>query len=108
MTPWTVAHQAPLSMGSLRQENWSGLQCPPPGDHPNPGIDPGLLHCRQILLPSEPPGKPRQKAGQNNRTLVVRERRPKTGEVKRDKVQSPSCILCPKRSHRKALSERIT
>ena len=36
--PWTVAHQAPLSMGFSRQEYWSGLPCPPPGDLPNPGI----------------------------------------------------------------------
>ena len=37
---WTVAHQAPLSMGVSRQEDWSGLPCPPPGDLPNPGIEP--------------------------------------------------------------------
>ena len=39
VTPWTVAHQAPLSMGFSRQEYWSGLPCPPPGDFPNPGIE---------------------------------------------------------------------
>ena len=39
-TPWTVAHQAPLSMGFSWQEYWSGLLCPPPGDLPNPGIEP--------------------------------------------------------------------
>ena len=39
-TPWTVAHQAPLSMGFSRQEYWSGLPFPPPGDLPNPGIKP--------------------------------------------------------------------
>ena len=38
-TPRTVAHQAPLSMGFSRQEYWSGLPCPPPGDVPNPGIE---------------------------------------------------------------------
>ena len=48
-TPWTVAHQAPLFMGFSRQEYWSGLPCPPPGDPPEPGIELGLLHCRQIL-----------------------------------------------------------
>ena len=37
---WTIAHQAPLSMGFSRQEYWSGLQCPPPGDLPNPGFEP--------------------------------------------------------------------
>ena len=39
--PWTVAHQAPLSMGILRQEYWSGLPFPPPGDLPDPGVKPG-------------------------------------------------------------------
>ena len=39
-TPWTVAHQAPLSMGFSRQEYWSGLPLPPPRDFPNPGIGP--------------------------------------------------------------------
>ena len=38
VTLWTVACQAPLSMGFSRQEHWSGLLCPPPGDLPNPGI----------------------------------------------------------------------
>ena len=41
MTPWTVALQAPLSMGFSRPEYWSGLPCPPPGDLPDPGIKPG-------------------------------------------------------------------
>ena len=39
-TPWTVAYQAPLSMGFSRQECWSGLPCPPPGGLPNPGMEP--------------------------------------------------------------------
>ena len=43
MTPWTVALQAPLSMGFSRQEYWSGLPCPPPGDLPNPGVKPTSL-----------------------------------------------------------------
>ena len=38
-TPWTVACQAPLSMGFSRQESWSGLSCPPPGDLPDPEIE---------------------------------------------------------------------
>ena len=42
-TPGTVAHQASLSMGFSRQEYWSGLPCPPPGDLPNPGIEPVTL-----------------------------------------------------------------
>ena len=43
VTPWTVAHQAPLSMGFSRQEYWSGLPCPPPGHLPDPGIEPVSL-----------------------------------------------------------------
>ena len=51
-TPWTVAHQAPLSMGFSRQENWSGLRfslpfpCLPPGDLPSSGIKPASLVFR--------------------------------------------------------------
>ena len=40
VTPWTVAYQAPLSMGFPRQEYWSGLPFPSPGDLPDPGIEP--------------------------------------------------------------------
>ena len=43
VTPWTVAHQAPLSMGFSRQEYWSGLPCPPAGDLPDSGIEPATL-----------------------------------------------------------------
>ena len=42
-TPWTIAHQAPLSMGFFRQGYWSGLPCPPPGDLPDSGIKPTSL-----------------------------------------------------------------
>ena len=55
--PWTVAHQAPLSMGFSRQEYWSGLPFPPPGDLPNPGIESGSPALEADALPSEPPGK---------------------------------------------------
>ena len=40
VTPWTVAHQVPLSMGLSEKEYWSGLPFPPPGDLPDPGIEP--------------------------------------------------------------------
>ena len=43
VTPWTVAHQAPLSVGFSRQEYCSGLSCPPLGNLPNPGIEPTSL-----------------------------------------------------------------
>ena len=57
-TPWTVAHQAPLSIGFSRQENWSGLPFPSPGDLPDPGLEPGSPTLQADALLSEPPGKP--------------------------------------------------
>ena len=58
MTPWTVAYQAPLSMGYSRQEYWSGLTFPSPGDLPDSGIEPGSPALQADSLPAEPPGKP--------------------------------------------------
>ena len=55
--PWTVAHQAPLSMEFSRQEYWSGEPSPSPGDLPNPGIEPGAPALQAGSLPSEPPRK---------------------------------------------------
>ena len=52
-TPWTVARQAPLSMGFSRKEYWSGLPFPPPGDLPNPGIKPGSPALQADSLPTE-------------------------------------------------------
>ena len=56
-TAWTAARQAPLSMGFSRQEYWSGLPCPPPGDLPNPGIEPRSPTLQADSSLSEPPGK---------------------------------------------------
>ena len=56
-TPWTVARQAPPSMGFSRQEYWSGLPFLSPGDLPNPGIEPTSPALRADTLTSEPPGK---------------------------------------------------
>ena len=53
-TPWTLAYQAPPSMGFSRQEYWSGLPFPSPGDLPNPGIKPRSLTLQADALPSEP------------------------------------------------------
>ena len=61
VTPWTVAHQAPLSIGFPRQGFHTGLPLPPPGDLLDPGIKPappGLLQCRQILYPLSHQGSP--------------------------------------------------
>ena len=57
LTLWTIAHQDPLSMGFSRQEYWSGLPCPSPGDLPNPGIEPGSSAFQVNSLPTEPSGK---------------------------------------------------
>ena len=57
-TPWTVAHQAPPSMGFSRQEYWSGLPFPSPWDLPDLGIEPGSPTLWADALPSEPPGNP--------------------------------------------------
>ena len=56
--PWAVAYQAPQSMGFSRQEYWSGLPFPSPGDLPNPGVEPGSPALQADALPSQPPGKP--------------------------------------------------
>ncbi|CAM9750100.1 unnamed protein product [Rangifer tarandus platyrhynchus] len=57
-TPWTVAHQAPLSRGFSRQEHWSGLPFPSPGDLPDPGTEPGSPALRADSSPTEPLGSP--------------------------------------------------
>ena len=60
VTPWTVAHQAPLSMGLSQQEYWSGLPFPLPGDLPNPRIEPTFPVAPALaggFITTEPPGK---------------------------------------------------
>ena len=57
MTPWTVVLQAPLSMKFSREELWSGLPFPSPGDLPDPGIEPGSPALAGGFFTTEPPGK---------------------------------------------------
>ena len=60
VTPWTAAHQAPLSMEFYRQEHWSGVPFPPPGDLPSPGIEPRSLGSPALaggFFTTSPPGK---------------------------------------------------
>ena len=59
--PWTAAHLAPPSMGFSRQEYWSGMPLPSPGDLPNPAIKTGSPALEADILTSEPPGKPPKK-----------------------------------------------
>ena len=67
--PWTVAQQAPLSMGFPRQEYWSGLPLPSPGDLPDPGIEPVSSALHTDSLPSGPPGKPIQSGQRSKKKL---------------------------------------
>ena len=59
VTPWTVAHYAPLSMGFPRQEYWSGLPFPSPGDLPKPEVKPVSPALAEGFFTIEPPGKPK-------------------------------------------------
>ena len=68
--PWTVAYQAPPSMGFSRQECWSGLPFPSPGDLPDPGIELGSPALQADALPSEPPGKPQYTVGADKHDLI--------------------------------------
>ena len=63
MTPWTVACQVPLSTGFSRQEYGSVLLCPPPGDLPNPGIEPGSPALQADSLLPDGMGQEEQKPG---------------------------------------------
>ena len=63
MTPWTVAHQAPLSVGFSRQEDWSGLPFPPPGDLLDPGIEPVSPALAGSFFTTELPGKQIDRGG---------------------------------------------
>ena len=73
MIQWAVAHQAPLSVEFSRQEYWSGLPCPSPGDLPDPGIKPGSPALQADSLPSEPSGK-----GVQNKCYEVKKNKNKT------------------------------
>ena len=78
-TPGTVAHQAPLSMGFSRQEHWSGLPFPSPGDLPNPGIEPTSLESPASagrFLATVPPGKPFRLKSPEVRAQIFAEPRP--------------------------------
>ena len=75
-TPWTVAYQASLSMGFSRQEYWSGLPFPSPGDLPNPGTEPLSPKSPALasrLFTTKPPRKPRYKSGNINKMFQLRQ-----------------------------------
>ena len=70
VTLWTVAHQAPLSMGSYRQEYWSGVPCPPPGDLLDPGNEPRSPALQADSLPLSYQGNPFSSSVQFSRSVV--------------------------------------
>ena len=74
VTPWTVAHQAPLSVGFCRQEYWSVWPCPSPGDLPNPGIKPASPTMQEDSLPLSHLGSPWQHFCQVEKTRTSGER----------------------------------
>ena len=71
VTPWTVAHQAPLSMGSSRQEYWSGFPFPSPGDFPDPGIEPTSSAREVDSLPLSHQGTPTCILGHRNSWVLI-------------------------------------
>ena len=73
VTPWTVASQAPQSVEFSRQEYWSGLPFPSPGDLPDPGIEPGSPALQADAFPSEPPGQQSYKHTANTGHVYWRE-----------------------------------
>ena len=90
VTLWTVAHQAPRSMGFPRQEYWSGLPFPPPGDLPDPGTErtsPASPALQADSLSTEPPGK---------LLIVAKNRRltPEESSVCISDIFGHSCRLC--------------
>ena len=108
MTPWTRASQAPLSMEFSRQESWSGLPSPSPGDLPDSGIEPRSPELQADSLLTEPPGKP--KCWKKNNFLQLLKHLPIT--LFCDKLQTSkkavevyilqsNCPCLPKRSESK-------
>ena len=69
-TPWTAVRQAPLSLGFSRQEYWSELPFPSPGDLPNQGIEPRSPALQAGSLPAELQGKPNIKGANSSVSLV--------------------------------------
>ena len=94
-TSWTLAHQAPLFMGFFRQEYWSGLPFPPPGDLPDPGfelVSPVSPALQLDSLPTEPSRKPLNKAKSQPKQMY--RTRPLT-----QTSQKPSCLSSPSQPH---------
>ena len=94
-TPWTVAYQVPPSMGFSKQECWSGLPFPSPGDLPNPGIEPGSPALQADALPSEPPEKPLISSDRFKRHLLLGRK----AMTNRDSILKSKVITLPAKVH---------
>ena len=95
--PWTVAHQPPLSMGFSRQEYWSGLPFSPPGDLPNPGIEPASLASPALaggFFTTVPPGEPYVRAIMKDMFFCMLNPFIFTHSTK-EKVLGPQKYFCP-------------
>ena len=88
-TPWTIACQAPLSLEFSKQEYWSGLPFPSPGDLPDPGIKPGSPVLQRDCLPSNLPGKPQVVLWRLNFNLRAMEDHGGRGQAWSDPCLSP-------------------
>ena len=92
--PGTIAHQAPPSMGFSRQEYWSGLLFPSPGDLPDPGTETRSPPLRADALPTEVSGKPRDKTGEMQSKEDTRsEERKKNHKILNILLTSPKKIF---------------
>ena len=69
--PWTLAHQAPLPMGFSKQEYWSWLPCPSPGDLPDPEFEPMSPSLAGGFFNTEPPGKPYPSENRKKKNVVL-------------------------------------
>ena len=104
-TPWTVALQSPPSMEFSRQEYWSGLPFPSPGDLPDPGIKPGSSTLQTDALPSEPPGSPSYikhvqfSSVQFSGSVMSDSLRPHELQHDRRRQWHPTPVLLPGESH---------
>ena len=101
-TPWTVAHQFPPSTEFSRQEYWSGLPFPSPGDLPNPGIKPRYPALWADALLSEPPGNPEF---QGQVQTVANQGKGEDAETREGQSRNNGAALgaglsCPSRDHK--------
>ena len=95
-TLWTIVFQAPVSTEFSRQEYWSGLPCPPPGDLFNPAIEPTSLALQVVSLLTEPPGKPDSAVGVKRLLRKLRLERLASTAFLSTGVSAPSqpAVLC--------------